>query len=72
VHDPIGWSGSGTQSPGHVGRFGELIAGTGSANRSEATRDLVRNRLVDEAWQAVSGEMNGTLSITISTNWARP
>jgi CopG family nickel-responsive transcriptional regulator len=46
-----------------IGRFDALIAETGYANRSEAVRDLIRNRLVDAAWQAGSGEMIGTFTM---------
>lgn len=35
-----------------LGRFDELIAELGYANRSEALRDLVRDRLVQREWEA--------------------
>ena len=43
--------------------FDRLIAGTGYANRSEAIRDLIRNRLVEAEWEAGAGEMIGTLTL---------
>ena len=43
--------------------FDALLEGAGYANRSEAIRDLIRNRLVDAAWQAGSGEMIGTFTM---------
>jgi len=44
-------------------RFDRLISTKGYVNRSEAIRDLIRNRLVDAAWQAGSGEMIGTFTM---------
>lgn len=35
-----------------LARFDELIAQMGYANRSEALRDLVRDRLVQQEWEA--------------------
>ncbi|MGQ9477406.1 MAG: nickel-responsive transcriptional regulator NikR [Candidatus Bipolaricaulia bacterium] len=35
-----------------LGQFDELIAELGYANRSEALRDLVRDRLVQREWEA--------------------
>ena len=46
-----------------IARFDRHITDTGYANRSEAIRDLIRNRLVDAAWQAGSGEMIGTFTM---------
>ena len=46
-----------------IARFDQHIGETGYANRSEAIRDLIRNRLVDAAWQAGSGEMIGTFTM---------
>ncbi|HEY6000264.1 MAG TPA: nickel-responsive transcriptional regulator NikR [bacterium] len=43
--------------------FDGLIEGAGYANRSEAIRDLIRNRLVDAAWEGGAGEMIGTLTL---------
>lgn len=47
-----------------LGRFDELVArrGTG-ANRSEAVRDLVRETLVDEQWEAPEAEIVGTITM---------
>ena len=47
-----------------LGRFDELVArrGTG-ANRSEAVRDLVRDALVDEQWEAPDEEIVGTITM---------
>lgn len=47
-----------------LGRFDELVArrGTG-ANRSEAVRDLVRESLVDEQWEAPDAEIVGTITM---------
>jgi len=47
-----------------LGRFDELVArrGTG-ANRSEAVRDLVRDTLVDEQWEAPDEEIVGTVTM---------
>ena len=42
--------------------FDELIAAKGYANRSEAIRDLVRNRLVEEDWKGGSDPMVATLT----------
>jgi len=43
--------------------FDALIEGAGYANRSEAIRDLIRNRLVDAEWEGGRGEMIGTLTL---------
>ncbi len=43
--------------------FDALIGRAGYANRSEAIRDLIRNRLVDAAWEGGTGEMIGTLTL---------
>lgn len=47
-----------------LGRFDELVArrGTGT-NRSEAVRDLVRESLVDEQWEAPDEEIVGTITM---------
>lgn len=44
-------------------RFDELIVEHGYSNRSEAFRDLVRNRLVKEEWQDEDVETVGTITI---------
>lgn len=43
--------------------FDRLIARKGYANRSEAIRDLIRDYLVEEEWQAGEGEVAGTITI---------
>jgi CopG family nickel-responsive transcriptional regulator len=43
--------------------FDRLVEGAGYANRSEAIRDLIRNRLVEASWEAGTGEMIGTLTL---------
>jgi CopG family transcriptional regulator, nickel-responsive regulator len=47
-----------------LGKFDELVArrGTG-ANRSEAVRDLVRDTLVEEQWEAPDEEIVGTITM---------
>lgn len=47
-----------------LGRFDELVARRGTAaNRSEAVRDLVRDTLVDEQWEAPDEEIVGTITM---------
>lgn len=47
-----------------LGKFDELVARRGSgANRSEAVRDLVRDALVDEQWEAPDEEIVGTITM---------
>jgi len=47
-----------------LGRFDELVERRGSAaNRSEAVRDLVRQSLVDEQWEAPDEEIVGTITM---------
>jgi len=47
-----------------LGRFDELVARRGvSTNRSEAVRDLVRDALVDEQWEAPDEEIVGTVTM---------
>lgn len=47
-----------------LGKFDELVARRGSgANRSEAVRDLVREALVDEQWEAPEVEIVGTITM---------
>lgn len=43
--------------------FDKLIKRKGYANRSQAIRDLVRDLLVREAWEAGEGEVAGTITI---------
>lgn len=44
-----------------LGRFDELIEKQGYTNRSEAIRDLVRDRLVESAWEEDKGRMVGAV-----------
>ncbi len=46
-----------------LSRFDDLILRTGGANRSEAVRDLIRARLVDDATADDASEAFGVLSI---------
>jgi len=47
-----------------LGRFDELVTRRGrGANRSEAVRDLVRDSLVDEQWEAPEEEIVGTITM---------
>jgi len=47
-----------------LGRFDELVSRRGiAANRSEAVRDLVRDALVDEQWEAPDEEIVGTITM---------
>jgi len=43
--------------------FDELILRKGYTNRSEAVRDLIRDRLVEEEWQGGKKEMIGTITL---------
>jgi len=47
-------------------RFDRLIAGKGYANRSEAIRDLIRDSLVSEQWEAGTEETAGTITLVYS------
>jgi len=42
-------------------RFDKLIGAKGYANRSEAVRDLIREKLVEEEWAAPKGEAVATV-----------
>jgi CopG family transcriptional regulator, nickel-responsive regulator len=47
-----------------LGRFDALIERSGHGNRSEAVRDLIRNRLIEEDWQReASGEVVATVTL---------
>lgn len=46
-----------------LGRFDKVCRRKGYTNRSEAIRDLIRDRLVDEDWSANGGEVVGTLTL---------
>lgn len=43
--------------------FDELITKMGYTNRSEAIRDLIRERLVQQEWQATDKETVGTITL---------
>ncbi len=47
-------------------KFDRLIAGLGYANRSEAIRDLIRDRLVAEEWEIGTAETVGTVTLVYS------
>ena len=47
-------------------RFDRLIAGKGYPNRSEAIRDLIRDRLVSDQWEAGTEEVAGTITLVYS------
>jgi CopG family nickel-responsive transcriptional regulator len=47
-------------------RFDGLLAGKGYRNRSEAIRDLIRDLLVNEEWEAGTEETAGTITIVYS------
>jgi CopG family nickel-responsive transcriptional regulator len=44
-----------------LGRFDKLITGKGYTNRSEAIRDIVREKLVEESVEESMGEVYGAL-----------
>lgn len=44
-----------------LARFDQLIAGQGYTNRSEAIRDLVRDRLVEAEWETDTGKVVGAV-----------
>jgi CopG family nickel-responsive transcriptional regulator len=46
-----------------VGRFDRLIGGEGYVNRSEAIRDLIRERLVEEEWEEEEEVCGGILLV---------
>lgn len=50
-------------SAGLLERFDRVIARKGYANRSEAIRDLVRDRLVEEEWERGDHEVVGALTL---------
>lgn len=49
-----------------IERFDSLIRKKGYANRSEAIRDLIRDSLVTEEWEAGNVETVGTITIVYS------
>ena len=44
-------------------KFDDLIARRGYTNRSEAFRDLIRDELVEQAWEAPERRVVGTVSL---------
>lgn len=46
-----------------IDRFDKHIESKGYKNRSEAIRDIMRERLVEEEWENESGEVVGTITI---------
>jgi CopG family nickel-responsive transcriptional regulator len=46
-----------------LARFDDLIGRRGYTNRSEAFRDLIRDELVEEAWESPERKVVGTVSI---------
>lgn len=46
--------------------FDELISKLGYKNRSEAIRDLIRERLVQQEWKVTNQETVGTITIVYS------
>lgn len=46
-----------------VNKFDALIARKGYATRSEAIRDLIRDRLVEDEWEAGDRETVGTITL---------
>jgi len=46
-----------------LNRFDSLIAKRGYTNRSEAFRDLIREELVETAWQSPDSHVVGTLTL---------
>lgn len=47
-------------------KFDQLIKDMGYRNRSEAIRDLIRERLVQQEWQHTNQEAVGTITIVYS------
>ena len=46
-----------------LARFDRLIAKRGYANRSEAFRDLIRDELVEVAWEAPEAQVVGSITL---------
>lgn len=44
-------------------KFDDLIVNKGYSNRSEAIRDLIRNRLVENEWEDEKKEVAGTVTL---------
>ena len=49
-----------------LAKFDHLVARSGARNRSEAIRDLIRQRLVSDQWQAGDEETVGTITLVYS------
>ena len=48
---------------GLLERFDRVVEGKGYINRSEAIRDLIRDALVEQSWEAGEEETVGTLTL---------
>jgi CopG family transcriptional regulator, nickel-responsive regulator len=46
-----------------LAKFDKYISGRGYPTRSEAFRDLIRDKLVEKAWQAPNEEVVGTVTL---------
>ena len=46
-----------------LGKFDNLISEKGYTNRSEAIRDLIRDRLVEDQWSESDHEVVGTVTV---------
>jgi len=55
-----------SMSKGLLKSFDRLIKEMGYRNRSEAIRDLIRERLVQQEWQSANRETVGTITIVYS------
>jgi CopG family nickel-responsive transcriptional regulator len=55
-----------SMSKGLLKNFDRLIKEMGYQNRSEAIRDLIRERLVQQEWQLANRETVGTITIVYS------
>ena len=44
-------------------KFDELISSKGYTNRSEAIRDLIREKLVEDQWSGSASEVVGTITV---------
>jgi CopG family transcriptional regulator, nickel-responsive regulator len=46
-----------------LAKFDRLITARGYTNRSEAFRDLIRDRLVEQTWQTAENRVVGTITL---------
>ncbi len=53
-------------------KFDELISHKGYTNRSEAIRDLIRDRLVDNEWSEPQGDVVSTCYRGLQSRTERP